>query len=79
MQYITLVPAYGRDYKTAKEVKEAWAAGKDFQINDMSHRNDGGYVNINDDTTGMTFNIRFKKLANVAVIKGGKPKPAPAK
>lgn len=76
MQYVTLVPAYGRDYKSAKEVKAAWAEGKDFQINDMSHPNDGSYVNINDDTTGLTFNVRYKRLTGVAVIKGGKPKTA---
>lgn len=29
--YITVVPAYGRDYKSQKEVQEAWDANKDFQ------------------------------------------------
>lgn len=30
MQYFELTPAYGRDYKTSKEVKDAWANGADF-------------------------------------------------
>lgn len=29
--YITVTPAYGRDYKTQKEAKAAWEAGKDFK------------------------------------------------
>ena len=29
---MTLVPAYGRDYKSAAAVKADWEAGKDFQI-----------------------------------------------
>jgi len=33
---MTLQPAYGRDYKSAKAVKEDWAAGKDFLITDQT-------------------------------------------
>jgi len=28
---MTILPAYGRDYKSAAAVKADWAAGKDFQ------------------------------------------------
>ena len=31
MAFYELTPAYGRDYKTGKEVKAAFDAGKDFQ------------------------------------------------
>jgi hypothetical protein len=30
---LTLVPAYGRDYRSAKEVKAAFETGKDFLNN----------------------------------------------
>jgi hypothetical protein len=70
MQYIEVVPAYGRDYKTAKEVKAAWAEGKDFQIASIDHPNSGGYVNKDDAVKGITFNVRYKRLTQVVVIKG---------
>ena len=35
---ITLIPAYGRDYASAKAVKADWAAGKDFLIAQYGHR-----------------------------------------
>jgi hypothetical protein len=66
---ITVVPAYGRDYKSQKEVKEAWAAGHDFQINDMSHPDNGRYVNKDDQVKGITFNIRYKGNREVCVLK----------
>lgn len=28
---MTVVPAYGRDYKSQKEVKQAWVNGDDFK------------------------------------------------
>lgn len=33
--YIQLVPAYGRDYKSQREVQEAWDANKDFWTADI--------------------------------------------
>jgi hypothetical protein len=30
MGYLEVVPAYGRDYKSQKEVKADWESGKDF-------------------------------------------------
>jgi len=44
----TLIPAYGRDYKTVKAVKADWLAGKDFLIADMSDRYDGKPINLED-------------------------------
>ena len=41
MNYITVIPAYGRDYKKAKEVKEAWLACQDFLLAHIGHRYDG--------------------------------------
>lgn len=70
MAYLTLVPAYGRDYKSGKDVQADWDAGKDFQINDMMHPNDGAYINKPQAEKGTTYNIRFKQLRNIKVIKG---------
>lgn len=70
---LTCVPSYGRDYKTAKEVKEAWAASKDFNIMDMSSAHDGRQINKQDaDASGMTVNIRFKGMTKMVVIKPSK-------
>lgn len=67
--YITVVPAYGRDYKNQKDVKQAFKDGKDFIINDMSHPNDGAYVNKDDAPKGCTLNVRYAKLTKVLPIK----------
>lgn len=67
--FLTIVPAYGRDYKSKKEVMQDWEAGKDFQINCMMHPRDGSYVNKEDAPKGATLNVRYKKLTQVCVIK----------
>ena len=66
-----LTPAYGRDYKSAKEVKEAWEAGKDFVINDITSPNDGSYINKEDASkAGMkSVLIRYKKLTQITNVK----------
>ena len=70
---ITLVPSNGRDYKSGKEVQAAWDAGKDFTINSIMHPDDGRQINKEDaEKTGGTFNIRYKGLRNIKVIKVAK-------
>lgn len=71
MKFVTLVPAYGRDYKSKKEVLADWENGKDFIINDMSHPYDRKYINKTDAASekGTTYNIRYKKLTEIAQIK----------
>lgn len=70
MSFITCVPAYGKDYKSKKEVQAAWDEGKDFLINQIGYRYDGSYINKNDtNTNGLTLNIRYKNLTQVHVIK----------
>ena len=66
---LTLVPAYGRDYKSAKEVQAAWDAGKDFRICDISSPYDGAYTSIRDAKPGDSFLIRYKKLTNIKIVK----------
>lgn len=66
---MNMVPAYGRDYKSAKAVKEDFDAGKDFQIADISSPYDGKYVNKAQLDKGSTHTIRYKKLTQVCVVK----------
>ena len=68
---MTLVPAYGRDYKSKKALLEDWQAGKDFQIADMFSGSDGQTINLQDALTeGLkTVNIRYKRLTQIAVVK----------
>jgi hypothetical protein len=71
MIYITLVPAYGRDYKSAKAVKVDWDAGKDFMICDVSHPDDGRYINKEDAAKlhNTVLHIRYGKLTKIYAIK----------
>ena len=66
---MTLTPAYGRDYKSKKEVEAAFAADKDFAVADIM--SGGGYTNRADLVSmGIrTVNIRYKALRSVAVVK----------
>lgn len=63
---LTVVPAYGRDYKSAKEAKAAWAAGKDFVIATFGP-DDGRYVNNADYSEKVM--IRYKRLTQVTSSK----------
>lgn len=70
--YLTLVPAYGRDYKSAKAVKADFDANKDFVVADFDSPYDGKSVNKADllKAGGVkAVNIRYKKLANLTVVK----------
>lgn len=68
---MTLTPAYGRDYKSKKEVLEDFNAGKDFVIADITHPYSGKPVDkksliVEGERQVM---IRYKKLTQVAVVK----------
>lgn len=64
--YQTVVPAYGRDYKSKAEVLTDWKAGKDFQLQTPF---ESGYCSIRDFAPGVTVNIRYKKLSMVLPVK----------
>lgn len=82
MAFYELSPAYGRDYKSAREVKEAFETGQDFN---------GDYqlgfkpVNVNDIPKPCTVQLRYKRnlmVASVSVKAGQaarEPKPAAPK
>ena len=60
---LTLTPAYGRDYKSLKEVREALVTS-DFIINDVGHPYDGKPCNIRDLPDG-TIKVRWHRLRSV--------------
>jgi hypothetical protein len=68
---MTLIPAYGRDYKSKKAVEEDWKSGKDFIVADITDRYYGRYFNIESAKEAEIdqVNIRYKKLTQVCVLK----------
>ena len=66
--YLSAIPAFGRDYKTKKQVQEAWTAGHDFVLQGFIEN--GRYINKQDLKTHETLNIRYKNLTQVCVIRG---------
>lgn len=71
MRTISLVPAYGRDYNSKKEVKEAFNSGKDFRIMDISNAHDGRYASQPELTEYRQVRIRYSKLRKVCIIRQG--------
>ena len=69
--YLTVSPAYGRDFKSQKEAKAAWEEGKDFVVRDMMSKWCGCYINKADaKANGVTgINIRFSQDRKVAVVR----------
>lgn len=61
MDIIVLSPAYGRDYKSAKEVKAALLSGKDFRIESIGP-NAGRYCSLRDFPVGQVLTIRYRDL-----------------
>lgn len=58
---LTVTPAYGRDYKSAKEVRADFDANKDFMICDMSSPDDGRYINAEQLEPGDTLAVRYAR------------------
>lgn len=69
MKRLTLVPAYGRDYKSKKALLEDFHADKDFILADLFHGG-GTYTNKSDlIREGIKrVSIRYGNLRKVAVI-----------
>ena len=88
MSHLTLVPAYGRDYKSKREVENDLLKGKDFTV---AGYNSGGYIDLEglSEATYTTANVRFGQLRKVCVVNvaklremqlaGIKEMPAPKK
>ena len=67
MRYLSAIPAYGRDYKSSKEVLADWNANKDFLIQDMFS---SGYINKEDCPANTTINIRYDNQRKIIPVKG---------
>ena len=69
---MTLIPAYGRDYKTKKAVLQDWNDGKDFIISDLFSKWDGKPVNKKDIERGgaeTSVMVRYRNMTQIAAIK----------
>ena len=64
--YYKLTPAYGRDYKSSKEVIADFEANKDF-TGDYQLRFQ--YVNKEQIPKGSTVNLRYNNNRKLAVVK----------
>lgn len=73
---IVVVPAYGKEYTSDREVQEAWESGEDFQI-----AGSRAYLNIEDaQGTGIRWvNIRYDNNRKVHVIKLASSSPLRSK
>ena len=71
---LTVSNAYGRDFKSKREILEHYNSNKDFQnLNPMVS---GAYVNKKDAKRFKVgyLNVRYKNLMNIAVIDVSKDK-----
>ncbi len=64
---MTLIPAYGRDYKSKKSVLEDFDTDKDFSVADIGS---SGYTNKADllRMGVKSVNIRYQKLTKIMVV-----------
>lgn len=72
LQYrsVTLVPAYGRDYKSKATLLADWTAGLDFRMSDYKYG--GSYTSIRDLSSfiqdGVThLHFRYSRLTKIHV------------
>lgn len=66
---IGLLPAYGRDYKSKREIMSALADGRDFQISDTFNPHHGRYINLDQILPEYhDLTVRHGALRKVAVI-----------
>ena len=66
--YVTLTPAYGRDYANVHDVNKAFADAKDFILQDITSRWFGKPCSVLDFKKGTKVRIRYNKLRSVAII-----------
>lgn len=71
--YLELGPAYGRDYKSQKEVLEAWNADKDFRVNEGARygakTNRRDILNMRAGGEDIKVTIRYDRNLKVMAIK----------
>lgn len=71
-EQLTLVPSYGRDYKTAEAVLKDWVGGKDFTIADISSPWNGKQCSTRDFDDRTTLKIRYHRKENIVFVRSEK-------
>lgn len=74
-RWLTVVPAYGRDYVTATQALADWQEGKDFRIMDIGCAWDGCYTSTRDHGPAVTVKIRYNRLADFVLVRGNAAVP----
>jgi hypothetical protein len=71
MSRVTVVPAYGRDYKSKAALLADWESDKDFAVADMSS---SGYINRSDAIAcGVTqVTARYQRQTKLLIIRVSK-------
>ncbi len=65
-EYVTVVPAYGRDYTSQAKVAADYFAGKDFTVVDFFSPWNGSKVNKADaEREGIILSIRYNKQQRI--------------
>lgn len=65
--HYSVIPSYGRDYKTLDEARQAWLDGKDFTIQSID-RNNGRQMSIRDaQEGGLSVQVRYNKKRDIYV------------
>jgi hypothetical protein len=67
MWSVTLVPAYGRDYRNKRALLADWLDGKDFIIQSIGHPYDGKPMNKEQAQDG-TYAVRYDAKRKIAVL-----------
>jgi len=68
---LSVIPRADSDYRSQKEVLEAWNANRDFTVSDFFSRWDGKAVNKSDHegNGGGPVKVRYGNLRKVMIIK----------
>lgn len=72
MPQTSVVPAYGRDYKSKAAVQADWDANKDFRVEDYFSPQHGSYLNKLDKEKFIpdhTIYVRYDKQRKVYAVK----------
>jgi hypothetical protein len=67
MEYISVIPAYGRDYRTDRAAAADWEAGKDFKITSIPH-GQGRMISIRNLIPGLAVSIRYNRGEDVIIM-----------
>ena len=65
---IVASPAYGRDYKSKKDVIQAWNDGKDFINESQLHTGGGTYISKNDMQPGDKVELRYNRMLRLTFV-----------